>query len=424
MGVVYAGQPMSSRSSTMPSAASIPGRGGRVPLVVLTLGKFLLNCGLRLPYVFLPDVSRGLKLSTAETGRLLGLGELVGLSSGLIGKDLDHGRHRRWSIIGLVAAGLGAIVLAIFGVKWALLAGFAGISFGVSVYTTAGHSFLGDQIPVERRGRAIGLYETSWAVALLIGAPICALLIRTSSWVTPFAVIGIVVLACVPIVRMRMDARTDMRNLEKVAHSAGEGDAISWVAVASAVTCSILLTFGSVATFSSFSPWLEDRHGLRTGGLGAVAFGLGAMELLGSGGTAAFADRIGQRRSVAIGAAIMAVGSAILITGGATNKVTAVVGVLVLFGGFEFGYVSLLSVVSEVGGRKRGMVVAVDHSLVTITRAVGAGFGPWLAGKGSIHFSSVQTMAIVLALLSAVTILLGGSPSLTGAESAMYGDGP
>ncbi len=408
IAAVYAGRLMSARSFTSIGAPPQV-RAGRVPLVMLTLGKLLLNCGLRLPFVFLPDLSRGLNISTAETGRLLGFGELAGLSSGLIGRDLDHGRHRRWSIIGLASAGLGALVLAFFGVKWALIAGFAGISFGVAVYTTAGHSFLGDQIPVEKRGRAIGLYETSWAIALLIGAPICALLIRTFSWVTPFAVIGLLVLACMPILRIRMDGLTEMRNLEKVAHAAGEGEAISPVGVLSAVACSVFLTFGAVSTFASFSPWLEDRHGLKTGGLGAVAFGLGAMELLGSGGTAAFADRIGQRRSVAIGAVVMAVGSVILLTGGASNRVIAVVGVLVLFGGFEFGYVSLLSVVSEVGGRKRGLVIGVDHSLVTITRAVGAGFGPWLAGKGSTHFASVQTMAVALALLSAVTVLAGGS---------------
>jgi MFS transporter, DHA1 family, inner membrane transport protein len=408
MGVVYAGRPMSSRSSTLPVHAPLQGRAGRVPLAAMTIGKFLLNCALRLPYVFLPDLSRGLNLSTAETGRLLGLGELVGLSSGLIGRDLDHGRHRRWSIVGLTSAGVGCAVLAVFGVKWALLAGFIGIVFGVSVYTTAGHSFLGDQIPVERRGRAIGLFETSWAVALLLGAPICALLIRTFSWVTPFAVIGLLALGAVPILRVRMDAHTEMRNLEKVAHAAGEGGAISWLAVTSVVTCSLLLTFAAVVTFSSFSPWLEDRHGLRTGGLGAVAFGLGAMELFGSLGTAAFADRIGQRRSIAIGAVVTAMGSAVLITIGSTSKVAAIVGILILFGGYEFGYVSLISVLSEVGGRKRGTIVAANNSLVTVTRAIGAGAGPWLAGPNSVDFGRVQVIVIVLALSSAAAATLGG----------------
>jgi predicted MFS family arabinose efflux permease len=393
--------------------AETPTRAGRVPLVVLTLAKFVLNCSLRLPYPFLGDVSRGLGMSTVEAGRLLGFGELAGLSSGLIGRDVDRGNHRRWTLVGLASSGIGAMVLALFGAPWALVIGFAGISFGVSVFTTSGHGFLGDQVPVERRARAIGLYETSWAFALLIGAPICGLLIRRFSWVTPFAVVALATLAMIPVVRWKMDAKTLMRNVDHAADPGGSNEPVRWIAVISAVSCSLFLTFAAVSTFSSFGPWLEDRHGLQTGGLGVIAVGIGIMELVGSVGTAAFADRIGQRRSVAIGAMVMALGAGLLIRQGADSKVFAFLGVLVLFGGFEFGYVSLLSVVSEVGGRRRGMVVGIDHSLVTITRAVGAGFGPWLARKGSTNFNSVQTMVIGLALLSVVAVLVGGRKPAT-----------
>ncbi len=384
--------------------AQTPLKPGRVPLTTLTLAKFLINCALRLPFPFLGDVSRGLGITTVEAGRLLGIGELAGLASGFVGRDADRGHHRRWTLIGVVVAGFGSLLMALFGAPWALLVGFAAISFGVAVFTTSGHGFLGDQIPVDRRARAIGLYETSWAFALLIGAPICGLLIRSYSWVTPFVIVGVLILAMAPLIRMRMDATTQMRNVEHLAGEGVEAGPISWVAVVSAIGCSVFLTFGAVCTFSSFGPWLEDRHGLKTGGLGAIALGIGIMELVGSGGTAAFADRIGQRRSVAIGSLIMATGSLILLMGGSNSKVFAVAGVLVLFGGFEFGYVSLLSVVSEVGGRKRGLVVGIDHSLVTVTRAIGAGFGPWLAGKGSIRFSTVQGMVIVLAFVSVLSI--------------------
>lgn len=379
-----------------------------MPLVALTLGKFFLNCVLRIPYVFLGDVSRGLGLTTAATGRLLGFGELVGLSSALVGRDLDRGRHRRWSLFGLGIAAVGSALIALFGVSWALVVGFAGVSVGISIFTTASHSFLGDQIPVERRGRAIGLYEVSWAAALFIGAPLAAVLIGRTSWTAPFAVLALLLLVAIAVLRLQMDARTAMRNVEANAHADGDGTPVSWPRVTTAILGSVFLTFGAVSTFASFGPWLEDRHGLKTGGLGAVAFGLGAMELLGSGGTAVLADRIGQRLSVCIGSAIMAGGGGVLLTVGASSKVFAVAGVLTLFGGFEFAYVSLLSVVSEVGGRFRGQVVAVDHALVTVSRAVGAGFGPWLAGKSSVHFGSVQTMVIALALVTGTGIVIHG----------------
>jgi len=50
---------------------------------------------------------------------------------------------------------------------------------------------IGDAIPLERRGRAMGIVMTAFSVASVVGVPIAVYLAATFSWKTPFLVIGI-----------------------------------------------------------------------------------------------------------------------------------------------------------------------------------------------------------------------------------------
>jgi MFS transporter, DHA1 family, inner membrane transport protein len=385
------------------SSRSQPEDRGRVPLITLTVAKFLSNAALRLAYPFVGEISRGLQISNAQTGQLLGYGELAGLTTIGIGGQLDRGRHRRWFVVGVLSSAFGAILFALVRQPWALGVGFGFVSLGVGAITSAGHSYLGDQVVYEKRARAIGLYETSWAIALLVGGPLFALAIRAWSWATPFAIVGALLLIACPFVFNRLPGKTQVR-----AHSESSLGQPDLRVVGLTIATSLFVTMGSVMTFATFGPWLETTHGLGTGGLGLVAMGLGGVELLGSSLTAGYGDRIGARRAVAIGFVIMAAGAATLLLVGDVGRVSAAVGVLVLFGGFEFGYVALLAVVSEVGRSRRGTVVGVDHALVVFVRASGAALGPAIAGESSGRFGTVQAMVIGLALASSACVLIGG----------------
>jgi MFS transporter, DHA1 family, inner membrane transport protein len=375
----------------------------KVPLVTLTVVKLLSNAVLRLAYPFLGDISRGLSISKSSGGQLLGLGELGGLASFAVGRQYDRGKHRRWFVLGVLFSGLGALLFALIRTSWSLGIGFTLVCVGVALVTSAGHSYLGDQVPYEKRARSIGLYETSWAIALLIGGPLFAFAIRSWSWATPFAIIGATLLLSIPLVHRKLPSITTVGAHRDVDLGAPNG----WV-VALTIATSLLTTLASVMTFSTFGPWLERRHSLGAGGLGFVAMALGGVELIGVTLTAGLGDRIGARRAVAIGLSTMAGGATILLVGGNAGRAVAVAGVLVLFGGFELGYVALLAVVSEVGRASRGTVVGLNHGLVVLFRAGGAALGPAIAGENSSRFGVVQALVVGLALCGAVCVLLGG----------------
>ena len=202
-GVNSASLMVMSVETTGVEAVVVPERP-RVPLGMLTLVKFLLSASLRLPYLFLGTVSRNLGISVAEGGRLLGLGELAGVGSLIIGPSLDKGRHRRWFLTGMTAGIAGCAVMAGVHSPSGLLIGFAAVCLGVSLCTTSGHSFLGTEIPYAQRGRAIGLFETSWAGALLVGAPVAAVAMRIIGWWSPWLIIALLVSVTVPVAAARM----------------------------------------------------------------------------------------------------------------------------------------------------------------------------------------------------------------------------
>ena len=375
----------------------------RVPLIALTVVKFFANAALRLAYPFLGDISRGLGISKTSGGQLLGLGELGGLVTFAVGGQLDRGRHRRWFLGGVFSSGIGALLFAVVRESWALGLGFALICLGVALITSSGHSYLGDQIPYAKRARSIGLYETSWAFALLIGGPLFAIAIRTWSWPTPFAIVGAVLLLSIPLVYRKLPRITTVG-----AHTVGNLGSPRVSVVALTIATTLLATLASVMTFATFGPWLERRHSLGTGGLGVMAMALGGVELVGSAVVAGTGDRLGARRAVALGLVTMAGGAAILLLVGNTGPLVAALGVVVLFGGFEFGYVALLAVVSEVGRSRRGTIISLDHALVVVFRAAGAALGPLIAGEDSGRFGTVQAIVISLALAGAACVLLGG----------------
>jgi MFS transporter, DHA1 family, inner membrane transport protein len=372
----------------------------RRPLTWLTLAKFFVNMALRLAYPFNTDIAKGLGVSLDQVGRVQGVGELTGLVSAGIGHQLDRGLFRRWVVIGVAAAGFGSLALGVGERLWVFGVCFAMVAGGVAVMTTAAQTWIGSTVPYAERGRVIGIYEASWAVALLIGAPVAGVLIDRGSWWWPFAGIGVIVLAIVPFVSAAMSGPSPVFD----DGPSNRPPPVTWTRpVLLAIATSSLLTLGAVVVFASYGAFLKEKHGFSTAKISALTLGLGVVELIGSGSIAIFSDRIGKRRSVALGSSLMAVSAVVLMIAG-DSTIAAAGAVVVFFGGFEFGYVAQISVNSEVGGAARGRVMAINGGIVTIGRAVGAALGTWLYVRSGMVAVSVVSLACALAAVAAAIV--------------------
>jgi len=254
-------------------------------------------------------------------------------------------------------------------------------------------------VPFTTRSRAIGAFETSWAFALLIGAPIVALLIRWFDWRGPYVALlcasvaasGLVWLLVAPGAPSTHAAHhTERARLPRSA----------WPPM----LASAAIAATGMSVFIVSGAWLDDAHGVSTGGLGLIAAGFGALELMSSSGVALFADRFGARRSVAAGLLVLGGGLAIIAVSG-SSRALAIAGLAVFLTGFEYGFVSSLTLVSEAAPAARGRAIGLSSMLGTFARSaavIAAGqlydaFGM----SGPVTWATItSSLALALTLLS------------------------
>lgn len=343
------------------TAAAGP-RSHRTELAVLTAAKVVANTALRWVGPFLPTLERAFSTTTGTLTGILGVAELAGLSTIATGPTLDRGHERRLFTLGLLAVGISSIV-ALFGTVASFAVAAVLLVLGVTNLTVAGHAWIGHRVAFTARGRSIGLFETSWAISLLVGAPAIALLIEALGWRAPFVALAVGSFVAALAVMVFVAPGTS-----HVADGAPESDTrlprSAWFPIlASAATAG-----AGLGTFVVSGAWLDDEFGVSTGGLGLVAAGFGAIELASSVSVATIGDRVGSRRSLLIGLGGLLTGLAAMAASG-DSRTFAIVALMVFFAGFEFAFVSSLTLVTEAAPLARGRAIGISNACGTITRA-------------------------------------------------------
>lgn len=341
-----------------------PDEGARTnsaQLAVFTAAKVVSNTALRWVGPFLPTLERAFSTTTGTLTGIMGICELGGLSTVATGGALDRGHERRLFVSGLAAVCVSSLI-ALWGTVAAFAISFGVLVIGVANLTVAGHAWIGHRVPFAARGRAIGLFETSWAIALLVGAPLLALLIRWYGWRGPYTALAIGSALAAVAVWVFVSPGTPSRH---------EDSAIAARIPTSAWPPMLAAAFTAAAGLGTFvvsGAWLDDAHGVSTGGLGVVAAGFGMIELASSSSVATFGDRIGSRRSVLCGLAMLLAGVVVML-GSDDSRSLAIFGLLVFLGGFEFAFVSVLTLVTEAAPLARGRAIGISNACGTVARA-------------------------------------------------------
>ncbi len=162
---------------------------GPVSVLVLPLSlraqRAIQTAALRMPDSAPPRASRDVQMGapTRQMTAAIGLAEMAGLATLAIGRQLDHDRERVLIVVSLGLVAFGSL-LPLLGWFSLFAAGFFITLLGANLCTVSGHTYLSRRVTFARRARAIGLFETSWALALLIGAPTIAVLISHFGWLS------------------------------------------------------------------------------------------------------------------------------------------------------------------------------------------------------------------------------------------------
>ena len=340
----------------------------RSNVTAITATRLAANAAYRYAPPFLATIARGLDVELSDLGVALAVAELCGLASPLIGRLVDRLPRRTSMIAGLIGTASGALLVSASGGAVSFAAGLFALSLAKLVFDVAMGSWIAEHVPYERRGRVVGLTETSWALGLLVGVSLMGLVTAATSWRWGYVTgaVGVAVMAVVLAGRLDRSAPTTSSSAATV-DPVTRLPASGWLAVAGVFG----LMASSQSLFVTFGAWLEDEFGVTTAALAGVTFGLGALELGASSLSAVRTDRWGKERSVVAGTMVM-VPAALALSLLDSQLAMGLVLLGIFIAAFEFCIVSAIPIGSELvpGRPARGLGAMIAFG--TLGRALSA----------------------------------------------------
>jgi predicted MFS family arabinose efflux permease len=269
--------------------------------------------------------------------------------------------------------------------------------YGVAkaVYDPAVLAYLGDTIPYERRGRAIGIAELSWSGAWLLGVPATGLLLEKYGFQAPWMILaGLGLLAAILTQtalrprRRAQEQRTgrEVRTQPRPAEGGKRRRALveQWLVLLREPNVRRLFLIGSLLSMAVETPfvvygaWLEQSFGLSLSALGVASAAVGLAEGVAEVGTSLVTDRLGKQRSVLFSLLGLASSLAMLPLLASRGLVPALAGVVLMILTFEFGIVSYISLVTEIAPHARGTLLSMSFAIISLSRILADFIGGWV----------------------------------------------
>ncbi len=340
-----------------------------VTLAAMLLARITLNISYRITYPFLPVIARGLGVDLTSAGLLVTARAAGGLASPIFGPLSDTWGRKRLMLAGVALLIAGAALCAALPFYAAFLVAFVTFGLAKAIYDPAMQAFIGDRVPYERRGRAMGIIEFSWSAAWLLGVPSAGWLIARAGWQSPFALLAVLGAAGLLLI-----ARLLPRDAPTLVHDSAAfqlGAVIRNRNLMATFCVAFLIALANEVTFIVYGAWMESRFGLSVVALGLASIVIGLAEAMGEFGSAAFVDRLGKRRAVLIGLVISALTYGVLPMLGQRLE-WAIGGLTLLFVAFEFTIVSLLPLISELSPAARATTMSANVAAMTLARMIGS----------------------------------------------------
>jgi predicted MFS family arabinose efflux permease len=382
-----------------------------VALGAMWFGRFLGNWSLRFTYAFLPSIARGVGVSLDTAGLVAGGRELAGVTGPLLSRLVDRGARRTALSVALLSLAMASTT--------AVVGGLAGFALGMIVaglakvaYDVAANAWIGDHVPYARRGKVTGVFETSWAAAFLIGVPITAVLMDEIGWRAPFLVIAALA-AFVALVTPGVVAPDRPIPVPPGSRHHLRPAALAFYGAL------FLQSLGPQLVFASYGAWFEHDFGLDVEAVGAATVLFGAAELVASGASAAFTDRVGKRRSMIGGLVLVAPMLVLMGTTGAGQAVSVAL-LAVTFLGFEYSLISGIPLAAEIDPEARSRTIGISYASMTAARAVGAAGGVWLFNHHGIGWTGGLGAAITALAIAVIALRVeepGHHPAAAGASA-------
>lgn len=349
-------------------------------IAAASICRLFLNTARRFAYPFAPVLSRGLGVPLTAITPILAVNQITSVLSVVFGPMADRRGCRALFLSGLGVLAAGMFLAGLFPMYLTVLLALFLAGLGKAMFDPAILAYVGEKVPFERRGAAIGVMEISWAGSSLLGVPLMGLLIARFGWWSPFLALGLSGVLGLAVLIWLFPKNGPRKAADAPSARAGifstlgrlRKDALAL----SALGYAFLFNGANDMFFVVYGAWLEKDFGLGVAALGMAATVIGFAELVGEAMTAALADRLGLRRSLLTGAAVSAACYSLLpLLGGSLLIVLS--GIFCLFVAVEFTIVVGLSYFTEILPEARATMMAGYFGATSTGRFCGALLGGW-----------------------------------------------
>lgn len=381
-------------------------------LAVVFSTSVVVSTGIQMGTALFPALSDLFAVPVSRVTLLASVWAFTGLASPLFGPPSDRYGHGTFLMLGLGVFGLGNILCAVAPSFTFLLASQIAIGLGYALAGLSSGAVIGDVFSYETRARAMGLVRVAISVAALAGVPAAAMLAGRATARAPFAAVGGLGLIVLVVSRALHPWRVQAAGQagHSTSHSRDQsvgGDRHGTVAdvlrrprvVASLLT---VMAWAAIPTgvFIYLAAWLQGTFHLDQGRLGMAFSTIGLGALAGNTLTAAWADRLGKRRSTMLGLVVLS--GASLALSHAPAVPFALAGLIVFTGALEFAFASYSAFLTELAPASRGTLM----SLVSLANGIGTGLVPlamrpvWEAGGYRYVTLALGALGLGLAITS------------------------
>ena len=402
-----------SPANTAREAETVP-RNPMIDILLLTAARLGVNAARRFAYPFQPAISRELGVSIETVQNVTALQAGMGVSSPFFGVLSDRFGRKRMMLGAMILMAVGAaagVIAPTFGIYFIVMLMFG---FGKMIFDPAMQAYIGDRIPYERRGMALGIAELSWAGSLILFAPIAGWLFEVSTLRAVFAVLGVTLLTFAFVIWRRIPA--DSRSARPVSHDA-DFEARGYDRTARTVARLILRNPAAVALlgfalfvsisnevlFINYGTFMERSFGLMPAELGLLTTVIAAAEICGEVLVIGISDRFGKRRLAMLSGVIASIAYLVLPQLG--SLWLAVGGIFVMFFAVETSIVASFPLMTEVVPEARSMMIATAGGAFSLGRLLGSLLGSRLYSATQ-DFTAIGIVSLVIGLLAPILLFL------------------
>lgn len=368
-------------------------------LIALAAARLVLNTGLRFVYPYAPALARGLNVRREDIYYLITLRNMTGFLSPVFGPLSERYGRRAILVLGMVTFAIGAFLVVIRPSYWMLGIALCATGIAKILYDPAMQAHVGDEVPYERRGRAVAITEYSWSLALLIGVPIVGILIQRQGWQAPFLWLGLGGIVAA-IVLWRTISTSERRSstvttLGQVVQMLREHHVVIFAALY--IT---LFVAANEMLFIVFGGWMEDSFNLSLTSLGVAAAVIGGAELAGETIAGWSVDRYGKRPVIIFTGFLTAFCNLLLPFTSATLAGTLIT-LFALFLAFEITIVGGIPLMTELVPGSRAVVMSIMLAAMFAGRTLGSLLGPpiW-------NTLGLTAGGVVWAVVAAIAVLI------------------